>query len=212
MHSVTCSDPFDCFGVECVRITLVGQSFMIHQIRKMIGLAIVVCYYGLSSKVIQYAFAAEKMTMMMVPGEFLTLDHPVFDDYNKKVFRMKQAAFRTIEISKMPGREEFRQNQIYKQMMEKEKKKHLMREFVNRIPSFRAMVNGQYADWFGWIRRAENIETIKSNVNSITPTTNSTTNSDFRVEFEDEGDKKQMMENQKNQPTNEEENEEGGDE
>jgi len=33
-----CSKPFDAFGIQYVRIEVKGQSFMLHQIRKMIGI------------------------------------------------------------------------------------------------------------------------------------------------------------------------------
>lgn len=35
-----CSEPFEIDGAKFVKVVLLGQSFVLHQIRKMIGLAI----------------------------------------------------------------------------------------------------------------------------------------------------------------------------
>jgi tRNA pseudouridine38-40 synthase len=42
MISFTAGDVFEINGIQFVRCTVVGQSFMLHQIRKMIGMAIAI--------------------------------------------------------------------------------------------------------------------------------------------------------------------------
>ena len=68
------SDPFVCNGVEVVRITLIGQSFILHQIRKMVGLVIFSMRFNASEKVLLTCLGKEAVRFLMAPGEFLTLD------------------------------------------------------------------------------------------------------------------------------------------
>lgn len=53
--SFTAGPPFIIDGVEHVRLTVVGQSFMLHQIRKMVGLVLAVARNVISEEVIDYA-------------------------------------------------------------------------------------------------------------------------------------------------------------
>ena len=39
--SMTCTDPYMQEGLELIKITVIGQSFVLHQIRKMIGLTVI---------------------------------------------------------------------------------------------------------------------------------------------------------------------------
>mgnify|MGYP000470121964 CR=1 FL=1 len=48
MMSFTCSKPFLIHGIEFVQLHVVGQSFMIYQIRKMVGLIVHLMRWKLS--------------------------------------------------------------------------------------------------------------------------------------------------------------------
>jgi len=68
-----------------IRFTLVGQSFIYHQIRKMIGLLIKICYENLEGEeTIKLAFKKEKYDVYLAPGEGLYLNRMTFDIYNKR--------------------------------------------------------------------------------------------------------------------------------
>lgn len=68
-----------------IRFTLVGQSFIYHQIRKMIGLLIKICYEALKGEeTIDLAFGKERYDVYLAPGEGLYLNRMTFESYNKK--------------------------------------------------------------------------------------------------------------------------------
>lgn len=91
--SFTCSEPFMNHGIEFVALRVVGQSFMLHQIRKMCGLVVHLMRRGVSDKcdiedVFSSAFSAHKWPVPSVPPDGLFLDRLYFDGYNKKADRM----------------------------------------------------------------------------------------------------------------------------
>ena len=68
-----------------VRFTLIGQSFIYHQIRKMIGLLIKICYEELpAEETMNLALGKDKFDVYLAPGEGLYLNRMNFDLYNKK--------------------------------------------------------------------------------------------------------------------------------
>ncbi|KAI8072923.1 pseudouridine synthase [Gongronella butleri] len=73
-------------GMEWVRIRLHGQSFMLHQIRKMIAMAILVTRSETSLCAIEQSLQADTcFNIPKAPALGLLLDRPVFDWYNQKI-------------------------------------------------------------------------------------------------------------------------------
>ncbi|KAF4695463.1 hypothetical protein FOZ60_004538 [Perkinsus olseni] len=80
--SITCR-PTEIEGNALIRIQLVGQSFLLHQIRKMIGLAVEVCRGSAPVGAIEECLAAkERRHIHLAPAEGLFLDRVYFDGYN----------------------------------------------------------------------------------------------------------------------------------
>ena len=70
--------------VHAFRVTLLGQSFLLHQIRKMVGLAIQeMCGSARPGSIIEALETHEKRAVPKVPAEGLFLDRLFFDAYNK---------------------------------------------------------------------------------------------------------------------------------
>lgn len=83
-----CSEPFidTQYGVEWVSISILGQSFLLNQIRKMIGVAIDVTRGSASFDTIDGSFLpTKKVSIPMVPGVGLYLRELFFDRYNAKL-------------------------------------------------------------------------------------------------------------------------------
>jgi len=76
--------PFEKNGLEWSVITVKGQSFMLHQIRKMIGLAIAVIRGHTSVSTMEEAWGMERIDIPRAPGLGLMLDTVHFDKYNQK--------------------------------------------------------------------------------------------------------------------------------
>ncbi|KAI5164288.1 tRNA pseudouridine38-40 synthase [Nematocida ausubeli] len=74
-------------GIKWCRVLLHGQSFMIHQIRKMIGFAILAAQriqaVGDVQEALDKVMSPEKVNIPKVPGELLLLSHSYFTNYNK---------------------------------------------------------------------------------------------------------------------------------
>lgn len=86
--SFECSEPFmqqhEDKSLEFVVLRVKGQSFMLHQIRKMIGLAIAVMRGLTTSATIERCFGSERLDIPMAPGLGLLLEHVHYEKYNKR--------------------------------------------------------------------------------------------------------------------------------
>lgn len=85
IHAFVCNDPFVVNGVEFVVIVVKGQSFMLRQIRKMIGLMLAVVRKVTTTGTISHSFKQKKIDMPIAPGLGLVLDRLHYDGYNKRV-------------------------------------------------------------------------------------------------------------------------------
>lgn len=81
IHSIECGEPFVEHDVEFARITIKGSSFMLHQIRKMIGFTLSVVR-GLSDHdSLKRSLADEDVSTPTAPGLGLVLERLHFTDY-----------------------------------------------------------------------------------------------------------------------------------
>ncbi len=72
-------------GIEFFTVRLVGQSFMLHQIRKMIGTAVMLLRYDIPRSAIKRTLQTEKFTLPLIPGVGLAVVRCWFTGYDKKV-------------------------------------------------------------------------------------------------------------------------------
>ncbi|KAG7223875.1 hypothetical protein INR49_015131 [Caranx melampygus] len=81
---MSCGEPFICSNSQFAVITVRGQSFMLHQIRKMIGLVIAVIKGYAKEEVIERSWGQDKVDVPKAPGLGLVLERVHFDRYNKR--------------------------------------------------------------------------------------------------------------------------------
>lgn len=91
MISMDVSEPTVIDGMEVVTFTVHGQSFMLLQIRKMIGFMLILARTTPSLEdaktIFDEAFQREKIGIPAAPALGLYLDHPHYDFYNKSFTR-----------------------------------------------------------------------------------------------------------------------------
>lgn len=79
-----CGQPYLVGDVEYATILVKGQSFMMHQIRKMIGLLLAVVREITTEETILRAFQEQRIDVPIAPGLGLVLDEVHYDRYNAR--------------------------------------------------------------------------------------------------------------------------------
>lgn len=84
--SFECGNPYvpDDTEVEFARLKITGQSFMMHQIRKMVGLVIAIMRGYKTPEVIEQAVQKERLLIPQAPGLGLVLDNVHYTRYNSR--------------------------------------------------------------------------------------------------------------------------------
>lgn len=83
--SFECGEPFvGEKNVEFAVMKVKGQSFMLHQIRKMVGMALAVVRNVTSAETIIRSFTEASLDLPMAPGLGLVLDQVHYDRYNER--------------------------------------------------------------------------------------------------------------------------------
>lgn len=111
--------PIHIRDTEWLSIKVHGQSFMMHQIRKMIAMAVMVTRCGAPIDLILESYGPRRISIPKAPGLGLLLERPVFEEYNKKAkteYNREPIDFGNYE----KDIQEFKDQQIYRRMFEAE--------------------------------------------------------------------------------------------
>lgn len=107
---------------EWLSLKVHGQSFMMHQIRKMVGMAALVVRCGADpGKVMERSFGKDVYSIPKAPALGLLLERPVFDNYNnmaKDKFDREEVGFGKYETEM----EEFKRKEIYERIFGEEER------------------------------------------------------------------------------------------
>lgn len=79
-----CGEPFVRENIEFAVIQVKGQSFMMHQIRKMIGLVIAIVKGYAAESILELSWGEEKVDVPKAPGLGLVLERVHFEKYNRR--------------------------------------------------------------------------------------------------------------------------------
>lgn len=127
-----CGKPFVREGLEFVTCKVRGQSFMLHHIRKMIGLMIAIVKGYCKEDAIELSWGSEKVDVPKAPGLGLLLDELYFDGYNKKWGR--DGLHEPIEWSEFEEElEKFREEYILPEIYKGEKNERVMWDWLKTL-------------------------------------------------------------------------------
>lgn len=112
-------EPIIINDTEWLSLKVHGQSFMMHQIRKMVGMAALTVRCGTNPKIIEESFGNVVVRIPKAPGLGLLLERPVFDSYNSN--QAKQHGREKIDFGKYEKQiEEFKEKEIYQRIFREE--------------------------------------------------------------------------------------------
>lgn len=105
-------------GTEWLSLKVHGQSFMMHQIRKMVAMAALIVRAGCTPDRMLDTYGPDRIAIPKAPGLGLLLERPIFDNYNSKAEGLGR---NPIDFDKYAtAMNEFKQRDIYDRIFREE--------------------------------------------------------------------------------------------
>jgi tRNA pseudouridine38-40 synthase len=115
-------NPITIGDTQWLSLKVHGQSFMMHQIRKMVAMAVMVVRCGAPLDLIAESYGPRRISIPKAPGLGLMLERPMFTEYNKKAAGLGKDA---IDFAQWEEKiEKFKDDHIYRRMFELEEKEN----------------------------------------------------------------------------------------
>ncbi|ORY63355.1 pseudouridine synthase [Pseudomassariella vexata] len=136
-------NPIQINDTQWLSLKVHGQSFMMHQIRKMVGMAVLVTRCATPLSRISESYDKSRISIPKAPGLGLLLERPVFENYNARAkgnYERPEIDFANYEKEI----QEFKDTQIYNRIFELEEKENSFHTFFHQIDSFKS-------DYFLWV-------------------------------------------------------------
>ncbi|KAK6205913.1 hypothetical protein LQW54_008105 [Pestalotiopsis sp. IQ-011] len=136
-------EPVQINDTQWLSLKVHGQSFMMHQIRKMVGMAVLVVRCGTDYERIPQTYRDDKISIPKAPSLGLLLERPVFHNYNQRA----QDSFERPAIDFGNYEEEiqkFKDEHIYQRIFDLEEKENSFHTFFHQIDHFKS-------DYFLWV-------------------------------------------------------------
>lgn len=144
MKKIEVSDPVVYGETEWISVLFHGQSFMLHQIRKMMAILVLACRMGTPTRVVSELYGQRDVFVPKMPSLGLLLEEPLFDSYNQRMslinekFQPGDPDYRPlidfgIHREKMDA---FKDKFIYKNMREVEDRDGLFDAWIRTIDAY----------------------------------------------------------------------------
>ncbi|KAF2729959.1 tRNA pseudouridine synthase-like protein [Polyplosphaeria fusca] len=123
-------------NTEWLSLKVHGQSFMMHQIRKMVGMAALAVRCGTDPKIIIESFGNVVVRIPKAPGLGLLLERPVFESYNDK--QAKAHGREIIDFGNYEKEiEEFKEREIYQRIFREEAEGNQFNTFFTHLDNYK---------------------------------------------------------------------------
>lgn len=121
---------------EWLSLKIHGQSFMMHQIRKMIGMVTLLVRCGSDLSTLDKSLTPARFSIPKVPGLGLLLERPVFDSYNE--LQAVKHGREKLDFGKFETElEEFKQREIYQRIFREEEERNEFGKFFTHVDNFK---------------------------------------------------------------------------
>uniref|UniRef100_A0A452T5R7 Pseudouridylate synthase 1 homolog n=1 Tax=Ursus maritimus TaxID=29073 RepID=A0A452T5R7_URSMA len=138
-----CEEPFVREGMEFAVIKVKGQSFMTHQIRKMVGLVVAIVKGYAPESVLERSWGEAKVDVPKAPGLGLVLERVHFEKYNQRFGNdgLHEPLDWTREEA---GVAAFKEQHIYPTIISTERRERSMAQWLSTLPvhDFSATTHG----------------------------------------------------------------------
>ena len=123
-------------NTEWLSLKVHGNSFMMHQIRKMVSMIALMVRCGCHDGRLQDSYMANKISIPKAPSLGLLLERPVFDVYNEK---LEQFGREKIDFCRHEKEmEEFKQREIYERIFREEERDGCFHSFFTGLDNTRS--------------------------------------------------------------------------
>ncbi|KAI1421677.1 pseudouridine synthase [Xylaria sp. FL1777] len=136
-------EPIQINDTQWLSLKVHGQSFMMHQIRKMVGMAVLTVRCATPWSRFQESYSPARISIPKAPSLGLLLERPVFDTYNRRAtenLNLEELDFSIYEKEIQA----FKQEHIYRRIFESEEQENSFHMFFNQIDTFKS-------DYFLWV-------------------------------------------------------------
>ncbi|XP_037673132.1 tRNA pseudouridine synthase A isoform X2 [Choloepus didactylus] len=128
-----CERPFEREGLEFAVIKVKGQSFMTHQIRKMVGLVVAIAKGYAPEDTLERSWGLEKVDVPKAPGLGLVLERVHFEKYNQRFGG--DGLHEPLDWSEEEGEiAAFKERHIYPTIISTERHERSMAQWLSTLP------------------------------------------------------------------------------
>ncbi|KAH8168041.1 hypothetical protein CIB48_g220 [Xylaria polymorpha] len=136
-------EPIQINDTQWLSLKVHGQSFMMHQIRKMVGMAVLAVRCATPWSLFEDSYSPARISIPKAPSLGLLLERPVFDTYNKRA--VENLNLEELNFSNHDKEiQAFKEEHIYRRIFELEEKENSFHVFFNQIDNFKS-------DYFLWV-------------------------------------------------------------
>lgn len=139
------AEPFLINGTEWLSLKVHGQSFMLHQIRKMVAMILLVVRSSCPMSRMEQSFTSLKVNIPKAPSLGLLLERPIFHVYNQRAQDLTDKE--KIELDDMDQIiANFKMHNIYDKIYAEEEKDNPFHTFLSSLDAYAAV--GEFAYLF----------------------------------------------------------------